>query len=149
MSDRELKQQVSAHRDLFVARGLWVDDPSLIADLAVRLDPSSRPHPDYPVIHYDTTLSTKEKVRCSVCPQRQAHNDGYVVRTGDGRTGLVGNACGAAHFGTQAWAHIDAMHTVRVRRVINEALRRPAADSLEECAGAVRQWSMDLASVDI
>lgn len=93
------------------------------------------------VLSYDTRDgANREKVRCAVCPQHQAHNRGFRVALADGQHALVGINCGETQFGAGAWQIALADYERRVQHATYVARIDPALKAIAEISPIVMEW---------
>jgi len=138
----------SARIDILMNAGLFARDPISFPGLAKAMDPEAGIDPAFKPIAYDTRQTTGEKVPCSICPQKQAHFDGAIVRLRDGKAGLVGNECGKRHFfGDDGWVALQGRMRIEEDRAIFLARFGPAKQRIDEIVPLLAQWERSLKEV--
>jgi hypothetical protein len=106
------------------------------------MDPSTGIDLEFQPVAYDTRNSTRMKVPCSICPQKQAHFDGAIVRLKDKKVGLVGNDCGKRHFfGDDGWVSLQNRMRVNEDRAVFLARFGPAKDRIDALEPLLTRWS--------
>ncbi len=132
----------ASRRGILVDSGLFVNDPASYPGLADVMDPSTGIDLEFQPVAYDTRNSTRMKVPCSICPQKQAHFDGAIVRLKDKKVGLVGNDCGKRHFfGDDGWVSLQNRMRVNEDRAVFLARFGPAKDRIDALEPLLTRWS--------
>lgn len=136
-------------RAILLDAGLFIEDPINFPGLALRMDPESGLDLDFAAIAYDTSSTTQEQVRCSVCEKRQWHNHGFIIKLKSGHVGLVGRDCGEKHFfGEDGWVELKA----KTKRLTDQALVTArwgtAKHRLVEVNNHLQKWSDELEVLD-
>lgn len=129
--------------------GLFINDPSSYPGLSAVLDPKVGLDHSFRSVAYDTTVTTQEKVRCSICAQRQLHNHGFIVRIATGEVGLVGRDCGEHFFfGEDGWKLVETNSRIASERAIFERRWGPAKIALEKVIPLAQMWATRIRAVN-
>jgi hypothetical protein len=113
--------------------GLWTNDPERYPGLVERMEPSAGLDFSFNALRYDTSGTTRRMVPCSICPQRQPHHKGAIVKLMSGHVGLVGHDCGDRHFfGEGGWSELQ-----------------NRLDAAAEAALFARRWGPAKAALDV
>ena len=143
MNDAEISKSVEYEE---TARAKALDDAGLTATALSHVEGLVFPLPVGAIIasivlSYDTRDGTnREKVRCAVCPQHQAHNRGFRVALADGQQALMGINCGETQFGAGAWQVALADYERRVQHATYIARIDPALKAIAEISPIVVEW---------
>lgn len=131
-----------ARRDILVQAGLFAQDPSSYPGLADTMDPASGIDTAFQPIAYDTRNTTSAMVPCSICPQKQPHYDGAIVRLKDSKVGLVGNECGKRHFfGDDGWQVLQSRMRADADQAVFLARFGPAKEAITAIEPLLLSWS--------
>lgn len=138
----------ASKRQILQDAGLFISDPSSYPNLALTMNSDVGLDHGFRPVAYDTTLTTREKVRCSICEQRQFHNHGFIVRVATGEVGLVGRDCGERFFfGDDGWKRVEANARIASDRAIFERRWGPAKAAMESIIPLAGAWAQRLNAV--
>ena len=134
--------------DILSEAGLWSNDPEQYPGLSERMNPDDGLDLSFRALGYDTSLSTKRMVACSVCPQRQPHHRGSIVRLKTGSIGLVGHDCGDRHFfGDGGWQELQNRMDKESEAALFARRWGPAKLALDGVIARVGEWSTSMEQV--
>lgn len=131
--------------DILADAGLWTNDPEQYPGLVEQMDPELGLNLSFRALRYDTSLTTKRMVPCSICVQRQPHYKGAIVQLKSNQIGLVGHDCGDRHFfGGDGWKKLQNQLTAAADAALFARRWGPARDALNEVLTRLDQWQSDL-----